>query len=161
MAREINRLSPAHVKHAKLGMHPDGGGLYLQVTEGKEAGTLNKSWLFRFRQGGGRERQMGLGSLKTIGLSEARDEAERCRKLLKDGSDPIAVRNAERAAKLVDAAKSVTFEWCATEYMKAHEAGWRNAKHRQQWHSTLTTYVSLSSASCRSRTSTPAWSRKS
>jgi integrase len=122
-------------------MHPDGGGLYLQVTEGKKAGTLNKSWLFRFRQGGGRERQMGLGSLKTIGLSEARDEAERCRKLLKEGSDPIAVRNAERAAKRVEAAKSVTFEWCATEYMKTHEAGWRNAKHRQQWHSTLTTYV--------------------
>jgi integrase len=25
--------------------------------------------------------------------------------------------------------------------MKAHESGWRNAKHRQQWHNTLSTYV--------------------
>jgi len=121
-------------------MHADGGGLYLQVTAGKEAGQLNKSWLFRFALKG-KERQMGLGSLNTIGLSEAREEAECCRKLLKEGKDPIEVRKAERASKQVDAAKSVTLEWCAIQYMAAHEAGWRNAKHRQQWHNTLATYV--------------------
>jgi hypothetical protein len=86
-----------------------------------------------------KERQMGLGSLNTVGLSEAREEAERCRKLLKEGKDPIEVRRAERAAQQTAKAKSVTFEWCATEYMKAHEAGWRNAKHRQQLHNTLNT----------------------
>ncbi len=121
-------------------MHADGGGLYLQVTNGKEEGQLNKSWLFRFALKG-KERQMGLGSLNAIGLSEARDAAEHCRKLLKEGKDPIEVRDAERAAKQVAKAKSVTFDWCATEYMKAHEAGWRNAKHRQQWHNTLSTYA--------------------
>jgi Arm domain-containing DNA-binding protein len=94
-------------------MHADGGGLYLQVTEGGKPGQFNRSWLFRFRRGG-RERQMGLGSLNTIGLSEARDAAEHCRKLLRQGKDPIELRNAERAAKQVNTAKSVTFEWCAT-----------------------------------------------
>ena len=89
----------------------------------------------------GKERQTGLGSLNAIGLSEARDAAEHCRKLLKEGKDPIEVRNAERAARQAAKAKSVTFEWCASEYMKAHETGWRNAKHRQQWHNTLFTYV--------------------
>jgi hypothetical protein len=34
----------------------------------------NKSWLFRFERKG-HERQMGLGSLQTIGLGEAREEA--------------------------------------------------------------------------------------
>jgi hypothetical protein len=127
-------------------VHPDGGGLYLQVTEsktkGKEPGTgkYSKSWIFRYRWAG-REREMGLGSLKTIGLKDAREDAEQCRKLLREGKDPIEVRNAERAAKQVEAAKSVTFERCATAYMAAHEAGWRNAKHRQTWHSTLSTYV--------------------
>ena len=140
MARRTERLSSAKVRHAKVGMHADGGGLYLQVTNGKEEGQLNKSWLFRFALKG-KERQMGLGSLNAIGLSEARDAAEHCRKLLKEGKDPIEVRDAERAAKQVAKAKSVTFDWCATEYMKAHEAGWRNAKHRQQWHNTLSTYA--------------------
>src|SRR5215467_10435199 len=113
-------------------MHADGGGLYLQVTAGKEQGKFNRSWLFRYKLAR-RERQMGLGAQKTISLKEAREEAERCRKLLKEGKDPIVVRDAM--------AKSVTFEWCATQYMKAHEAGWRNAKHRQQWHNTLSTYA--------------------
>lgn len=121
-------------------MHADGGGLYLQVSAGKEERQLNKSWLFRFAVKG-KERQMGLGSLNTVGLSEAREEAERCRKLLKDGKDPIEVRKAERAAQQTAEAKSVTFEWCAIQYMAAHEAGWRNAKHRQQWHNTLSTYT--------------------
>jgi integrase len=134
------------VQHAKLGVHPDGGGLYLQVTEsktkGKEPGTrkYSKSWIFRYRSSG-REREMGLGSLKTIGLKDAREGAEQCRKLLREGKDPIEVRKAEKAAKEVETAKSVTFEWCAVQYMAAHEAGWRNAKHRQQWHSTLSTYA--------------------
>jgi integrase len=140
VARQTERLSSAKVRHAKVGMHADGGGLYLQVTAGKEKGQLNRSWLFRFALKG-KERQMGLGSLNTIGLSEAREEAERCRKLLKEGKDPIEARNVGRAAQNVARAKAVTFEWCATRYMAAHEAGWRNAKHRQQWHNTLATYV--------------------
>jgi hypothetical protein len=130
MSQGINRLSPAQVKHAEPGLHPDGGGLYLQVTEGKEKGKVNKSWLFRYRRPG-RERQMGLGSLKTIGLSEARDEAERCRKLLKDGKDPIETRQAEKAKAAVANAKIMTFHECALAYMAAHEGGWRNAKQRR------------------------------
>jgi hypothetical protein len=35
------------VKNAKPGMCADGGGLYLQVTTGKN-GQINKSWLFRY-----------------------------------------------------------------------------------------------------------------
>jgi integrase len=136
--------------HASVGMHADGAGLYLQVTAGKK-GQVNKSWIFRYRAPGtqrgqgtrraNRERQMGLGSLDAIGLADAREAAERWRKLLIEGKDPIEVRNAERAAGKVAKAKSITFEACATAYMGAHEAGWRNAKHRAQWTSTLTTYA--------------------
>jgi integrase len=140
LARQTERLSSAKVKHAKPGMHPDGGGLYLQVTSGKQEGQRNKSWLFRFALAG-RERQMGLGPLNTIGLGEARAKAEHCRKLLREGRDPIEARAADRAAQQAINVKSVTFDWCATAYMKAHESGWRNAKHRQQWHNTLATYA--------------------
>jgi hypothetical protein len=115
MARQTERLSSAKVRHAKPGMHPDGGGLYLQVTAGKDKGQINKSWLFRFKRNG-KERQMGLGSLQTVGLSDAREEAERCRKVLLEGKDPIEVRDAGRARESVAKAKAVTtFQWCATQ----------------------------------------------
>jgi hypothetical protein len=52
MARTtINRLSDRRVRTVKPGMHPDGGGLYLRVTEGKDEGrprALNRYWLFRY-----------------------------------------------------------------------------------------------------------------
>ena len=57
MARTINRLSHRKVETLKNpGMHSDGGGLYLQVTESAD-GTPRKSWIFRFTMAG-RERQM-------------------------------------------------------------------------------------------------------
>jgi integrase len=121
-------------------MHADGGGLYLQVTKGKAEGQINRSWLFRYERNN-KERQMGLGPLNTIGLKEAREKARWCRQVLLDGKDPIDVRNAERTAAKVTKTKSPTFEWCSVQYMKKREAGWRNAKHRAQWTSTLATYV--------------------
>jgi len=59
MARQIDRLTPLKVRHAKPGLHPDGGGLYMRVTAGKTTGALNKSWLFGFELAG-RERKIGL-----------------------------------------------------------------------------------------------------
>jgi integrase len=148
MAQKINRLSPTKVNRAKAGMHPDGGGLYLQVSESRTTeGQLNKSWLFRWadRAPGdhyGKDRQMGLGSLKTYGLVEARAEAARCRRLLDAGEDPIVERDARRAAKRqAAAAASRTFEVASLAYMTNHEAGWRNAVHRKQWGQTLRDHV--------------------
>jgi integrase len=34
-----------------------------------------------------------------------------------------------------------TFEQCAREYIRSHEASWKNDKHRAQWPSTLMAYV--------------------
>jgi integrase len=138
----MQRLSSAAVRNAKPGWHADGGGLYLQVTTGKD-GHINRSWVFCYVLNK-RERQMGLGSLNTIGLSQAREEAGRWRGVLKDGKDPIEVRDAERQARQqqsMPAPAVVTFARCSTLYMAAHEAGWRNEKHRQQWHNTLATYA--------------------
>jgi hypothetical protein len=68
MAKAIERLTSAKVRHERRpGIYPDGGGLYLQVTESKTSDQINKSWLFRFARGA-KERRMGLGSLYTRGL---------------------------------------------------------------------------------------------
>jgi len=139
MARGINRLSSAGVRNAKPGMHADGGGLWLQVSEG-EGRTLRRSWIFRYAVAG-RERKQGLGSCITVGLADAREKAAECRRLRLQGIDPIDSRDAERRAQAVATAKSITFEKAADRYIAAHRAGWRNVKHASQWKNTLDTYA--------------------
>jgi integrase len=141
MARTVNRLSYRGVETLKQpGMHGDGGGLYLQVTEGAD-GTPRKSWLFRYTVGG-RERQMGLGPLSDVPLVEARDRALAARELRRAGKDPITEREAARAEASLVAAKAMSFDDCAAAYIAAHRAGWRNAKHGSQWANTIVTYCS-------------------
>jgi integrase len=138
---ETMRLTALGVKNLKEpGLYNDGLGLHLQVTIGK-GGQVNKSWLFRFKLNG-KERRMGLGSLHVVGLANAREEAERCRKLVREGKDPIELRDSERIAQRVEKATSETFDAWATVYMRDHEAGWRNPKHRDQWRHTLRDYAS-------------------
>jgi integrase len=123
-------------------MHPDGGGLYLRVTEAKE-GTLNRYWLFRYKQRGIRkDRQLGIGPLDTVTLAVARAVARECRERLLAGLDPVEQRHAQRVATaLADAKTMMTFDTCRDAYIAAHRAGWRNAKHAAQWTATLDTYA--------------------
>jgi integrase len=117
------------------GYYGDGGGLFLQVSK-----YGSKNWTYRFRTSG-RLREMGLGSVDTYSLAEARERARACRKLRDEGKDPIEERNAARLQAKLEAAKAMTFEQCAERYIAAHKAGWRNPKHAAQWPSTLATYV--------------------
>jgi integrase len=136
------RLTALRVdKQREAGLYPDGDGLYLQVTKGAD-GEPRKSWLFRFRMQGHRERRMGLGSVADVTLQQAREKASDARKLYQNGVDPIEARKAKRAASALAGAKSMTFDQCAKAYATSHRAGWRNAKHAAQWTSTLDTYAS-------------------
>ena len=132
----INRLSQLEVTNAKVGMHSDGGGLYLQVTR-TQAGPLNRSWLFRYSVGG-RERQMGLGALTEVKLADARQKAAQCRQQRLDGIDPIEARsNARRSAE----ASCVTFRRAFEIFYAVKRESLSNPKHAKQWRSTLDTYV--------------------
>jgi integrase len=90
---------------------------------------------------GGREREMGLGSLLVVSLAEAREKASHARKLKAEGVDPIEAKRAKQAATRLEVAKSVTFENASASYFAAHRASWRNAEHAHQWQSTLSRYV--------------------
>jgi len=134
--RKSNKLTPLAIKSAnKPGLYGDGNGLYLQVSQ---FGT--KAWLYRFMRDGV-ARKMGLGPLHTVSLADARQRATEARRMALDGIDPIAHRDAKRAAAKLEAAKAMTFEQCAEKYIAAHSDSWRNDKHRAQWGSTLKTYV--------------------
>jgi integrase len=134
--RGSNKLSAIAVARLKEpGRYADGGGLYLQVAVG---GT--KAWLFRFMRDG-QARQMGLGPIRDVSLADARCKASETRKQLLAGVDPIEARRAHRMQGRLKAAHTVTFRECAEKYIAAHEASWRNDKHRAQWKSTLRTYA--------------------
>ena len=147
----VNALTPLQVKNAKPGRHADGSGLHLLV---KASGA--RSWVFRYMING-KSRDMGLSRCpeaiaimeKTgrdeLTLAQARDIAAICRLKVKAGIDPLVEREQAQADAIAEArqrqAASVTFRQAAVTYLDAREDGWRNAKHRQQWHNTLATYV--------------------
>jgi hypothetical protein len=86
--------------------------------------------------------KLGLGSLSTVPVREAREKAAECRRILHSGVDPIEQRKLKQAEQQLAASKSVTFDQCRDTFVAAHRAGWRNLKHANQWTNTLKTYVS-------------------
>ena len=121
------------VARAKVGMHSDGGGLWLRVQPN------GRAWVFRYTSPTtGRERRMGLGAVQDVSLVEARTAAGSARKQLHGGLDPLDQRElaaAERQRELI------TFRTAAEACIAAKQAGWRNAKHGAQWTATLEAYV--------------------
>lgn len=136
MPKKVNRLSAVKVASTKKpGLYADGDGLYLQVTK-----SGSRSWIFRFKSGR-RSRDMGLGSLNTVGLGEAREMAAECRRRRLHGFDPIEARKSERVQVQLEAARSITFDDCRDKFIASHRVAWANDKHRMQWERTLETYV--------------------
>lgn len=136
----MGKLNPKQVENlTEPGTYEDGEGLRLVVKA-----TGRKSWVLRY-QLHGKRREMGLGGFPEVSLKAARLAAADQRKLLLAGTDPMAVRDAERErqreAQRMEVAKAVTFKDVAEGYIAAHRAGWKNAKHAQQWENTLATYA--------------------
>jgi hypothetical protein len=61
--------------------------------------------------------------------------------LVREGKDPIETKRAQRAATAQAEAKRLTFEEAAEAYLRKFEDGWKNAKHRMQWRSSLREYI--------------------
>lgn len=133
-----DRLSAAFCeKGAKPGRYCDGGGLYLLVAK-----SGNKSWTFRWRdRTTGKLRDHGLGRYgkQDVTLAEARDKAATCRRVVRDGGDPIAMAAAARQEARV---KALSFGEALTRYVETHRAGWRNVKHAGQWLTSVETHAS-------------------
>jgi integrase len=136
MVQQLHKLTELFCRRAATpGYYGDGGGLYLRVGP---AGT--KSWVFRY-EAAGKAREMGLGALHTHSLREARALARECRQKRYQGIDPIDERKTRQAKAKTASATARTFRHCAEAYIKANEAGWRNAKHRSDWVNSLETHV--------------------
>ena len=121
-------LSAVAVRNAGPGWHSDGNGLYLEVDA-----SGARRWVQRLVIRGKR-RDIGLGSARLVSLAEAREVALANRKLARAGGDPLSEKR--KAAITVP-----TFEEAARTCHGEHKAGWKNAKHADQWMSTLEAYA--------------------
>jgi len=127
--RPYNALSAAFVRTINQpGHYWDGHGLILRVTA---RGT--KQWVQRLRIRGKR-REMGLGGYPVVTLAMARESALKNRRAVHAGGDPLDEKRRERAAE-------TTFAEAARKVYELRRPGWRNAKHAEQWITTLEQYV--------------------
>lgn len=130
------KLTVKFVKNVdKSGLYPDGAdGFYLQVSR-----TGSKSYIFRYQRNGNRH-DVGLGSIKNISLTEAREEARRMTKKLR--LDPSYDPLEEKRLKRIESRKQIkTFAICMDEFITLKKVEWTNKKHAQQWVNTLTSYA--------------------
>ncbi len=125
-------------KLREVGMHAVGGAAGLHLAVGASG---SKSWIARISVNGKR-RDVGLGAYPDVGLADARERTRELRRQVSAGVDPVATRKARAAASAAEAAAAVTFDEAAKSFIKSHVDSWANAKHAQQWESTLATYAS-------------------
>ena len=138
MPRKVRELGALAVRNLKEpGLHFVGQvpGLALQVLP-----TGGKTWILRLMVGG-RRRDMGFGGYPEVSLQDARNAARKARERVREGIDPIGERRVAQLALRSDGARGLTFKDAAEGYIAAHEAGWKNQKHRQQWQNSLACYA--------------------
>ena len=135
-AEEMTALAVARL--TKSGLHFVGGvpGLALQVLP-----SGGRTWVLRMTIGAKR-RDMGLGGFPGVTLADAKEAARKARTKVREGIDPIEEQRANTSLLKSMQAASLTFDVCATKYVDAHEASWKNDKSAQQWRNTLATYAS-------------------
>ncbi len=110
------------------GVYKDGGGLRLIVTP-----ALTKRWELWVAINGKR-RERGLGVFPEVSLQAARDKADEIRRAARNGVDLRQQRSAERARR-------VSFRRAFATYFAVKRKQLSNAKHLQQWPSTMESYV--------------------
>lgn len=155
-----NWLSDLQCRTAKEGVHGDGGGLYLQVQASKGGGgTVTRSWVYRYTSPAtGKARWRGLGRYGAgegdVGLQEARDLRDAARRQVRDGTDPIDAKEAQRQERdevaqqhaqaqrtFKDVAELVLTNVAKGKKGRNGELRKPNAKHLWTWNQTLEKYA--------------------
>ncbi len=127
------KLTDRTVRSLKAGTYGDGAGLYLQVLE-----SGARSWLYRYKHGG-KTTWLGLGGYPAVGLAEAREAALEAKRKVTAGTDPLEAKKQAKAER--ESLRGATFKKVAEQYIAAKRVGWKNAKHADQWRSTLEAYA--------------------
>lgn len=128
----LYKRSATQVRNCLPGKYSDGGGLWLHKRP--DGGG---QWSLRVTVHG-RRRETGLGSLRDVGLKEARHAAEKWRAMVRDGKDPIKERERLRheAARAVPSLANV-----AAEAFQARKAELKDDGKACRWMSPLEIHI--------------------
>ncbi len=124
-----HKLNPKEIESLLPGTYGDGNNLYLVVKgSGSRAYMLRYSW-------NGRPQKMGLGSIRDVSLSEARDAAIDANRLIAKGITParLATKNAMRR----ELSFSATLP---RSYGSRKEAGFKHPAHKAKWKRTVSVH---------------------
>ena len=135
MAKRPLTVKEVEKKRREVGMHRVAPALYLRVVSAASA-----YWMLRYSKVEGDARkqvEMSLGRFADLTLAEATAAAVSHRSSLKAGSDPLEAKH----KKVEREAGEHTFKGVALALIESKRAGWKNAKHAQQWENTLGTYA--------------------
>ena len=129
-------LTDTAIKKAKPEVTPyrmaDGGGMCLYVHP-----NGGKYWRLSYRFGG-KQKTLALGVYPDVSLFDARDRREQARKLLANDTDPGAIKQAQKAAKIQ--AVDNSFATLAAEFHKVRSPMWTPG-HAKQWMGNLEKYA--------------------
>jgi integrase len=95
----------------------DGGNMYLLVQPNGA-----KYWRMDYRLAGKRK-TLAIGVYPDMSLSAAREQREQARKLIANGVDPVAVKQAQKASTIENVENS--FEVIAREWFVRHAPNWK------------------------------------
>lgn len=113
-------LTAVALKNSKPASKPyklaDGQGMYLLVTP-----SGSRYWRLKYRVAG-REKVLALGVFPDVPLAEARERREEARRMLRDGKDPSAQKQAAKRAR--KQAAGTTFRAIAQEWLKKQRNVW-------------------------------------
>ncbi len=101
----------------------DAGGMYLEVTP-----KGGKCWRMAYRFGGKRK-VLALGIYPDVSLTKARNRRDDARRLLTDGVDPGAAKQAKKQSDKIKAADS--FEVIAREWLGKYKPTWTEANAKR------------------------------
>ncbi len=136
MAKGSLTVKEVESKRRKVGMHRVASGLWLRVASASSA-----YWMLRYsRTGDGgkvKTTEMSLGRYDDLTLAQATAAAVSHRASIKAGADPLEAKH----KKVEREVGGHTFEAVARDLIQSKRAGWKNAKHAQQWENTLATYA--------------------
>ena len=95
----------------------DGGNMYLLIQPNGA-----KYWRLDYRLAGKRK-TLAIGVYPDMSLSDAREQREQARKLIANGVDPVAVKQAQKASTIEKVENS--FEVIAREWFVRHAPNWK------------------------------------
>ncbi|MCV2870219.1 integrase arm-type DNA-binding domain-containing protein [Defluviimonas sp. WL0002] len=126
------KLSSKQIERSKPGKYADGDGLWF--VKRSDGGA---QWVFRYTLHD-RRPEMGLGKYPEVGLAEARESVAKWRAVLRDGQDPIKVRNRQKR----EAARADnTLSTVAREAFEARKAELKDDGKAGRWFSPLEMHV--------------------